>query len=130
MHRYPKARWIVAFLFAVAAVAPLSSWWLLLFHDVAPPHLSATDAVLGQLGATFSFANPERWWFIGFALIPFFLIGVAIFFSSPLVRSRWWSVAVALSASLVTLYCLLFVPSLGLFLFVPLGLAVWWAHGA
>jgi len=129
MHLEPQDRWIAALLFAVAAIAPLSGWWLLLFY-VTPPHLSATDAVLAQLGSTFSPANPERWWFIAFALIPFFLISVAIFFCSPLVRSRRWSAMVALSVSAVTLYCLLFVPSLGIFLFIPLGLAVWWAHGA
>ena len=129
MHRYPNARWFAAGLFALAAIAPLSSWWLLLFY-AAPPHLSTAQSVLSQLGTTFSSSNPERWWFIAHALIPLFLIGVAVFYCSPLVRSRRWSAALAISVFVVTLYCLAFVPSLGLFLLVPLGLAVWWAHGA
>ena len=129
MHRYPKARWLAAFLFAVAAIAPLSSWWLLLFH-VTPSRLSTTDAALAQLGATFSPANPERWWFIGWALLPFFFVITALFYCSRLARSRSWSIAVAAAVFAVTMYCFAFAPSLGFFLIVPLGLSVWWAHGA
>ena len=129
MRRDPQARWFAAVLFAVAALATLSGWWLLLFY-VTSRQLSVTDAALAQLGSTFSPANPERWWFIAFALIPIFLISIAVFFCSRLVRSRRWSVAVALSVSVVTLYCLLFVPSLGFFLLIPLALAIWWAYGA
>ena len=129
MHRYPNARWFAAFLFAVAAIAPLSSWWLLLFH-ATPPRLSTTDAVLAQLGATFSTTNPERWWFIGWALLPLFFALIALFYCSPLARSRRWSIAAAAAVLVATMYCFAFAPSLGLFLIVPLALSVWWAHGA
>ncbi|GEM_PF-6913224 len=129
MHPSPRARWFAAALFAVTAIAPLSSWWLLLFY-ITPPGRSTTDAVLAQLGSTFSSTNPERWWFIGWALLPLFLIVTALFYCSPLVRSRRWSVAVASAVFAATMYCLVFAPSLGLFLLVPLGLAGWWAYGA
>jgi hypothetical protein len=82
------------------------------------------------LGTTFSSANPERWWFVGWALLPLFLIVTALFYCSPLVRSRAWSAVVASAVFAVTVCCLAFAPGLGLFLLVPLGLAVWWACGA
>jgi hypothetical protein len=129
MHRYPKARWFAACLFAIAAMAPLSSWWLLLFH-VTPPHLSAADAALAQLGSTFSPTNPERWWFIVWALLPIFFIATALFYCSRFARNRSWSVAAAAAVFAVTMYCLAFAPSLGFFLIVPFGFSAWWAHGA
>jgi len=126
MHLYPKVRWLAAFLFGVAAIAPLSSWWLLLFH-VTPPRLSATDAALAQLGATFSPSNPERWWFIGWALLPFFFAMAALFYCSRLAHSRSWSIAAASAVFAVTTYCLAFAPGLGFFLIAPAGLSGWWA---
>ena len=129
MRRDPTARRIAACLFALAALAPIASWWLLLFH-VMPPHLSTTDAALAQLGTTFSSSNPERWWFIGWALLPFFLLLTALFYCSPLARGRNWSIAAAAAILAVTLYCLAFTPTLGLFLIAPLGLSIWWGYGA
>src|SRR6266516_4750473 len=104
MHRHPNARWFAAFLFALAAIAPISSWWLLLFH-VTPPGLSTTDAAMGQLSTTFSAANPDVWWFIGWALLPLFLITMAAFYCTPLVGSRRWSMAAAVLAFAVTICC-------------------------
>ena len=129
MHRHATTRWIAAILFALAAIAPISSWWVLLFN-VIPHHLSTTEAVFNQLGSTFSPANPERWWFVGWALMPLFLILMALFYCSPLARSRRWSVVVAASVFVVSMYSLAFAPALGFFLLVPLSLAVWWAYGA
>ena len=129
MHRHPATRWIAATLFALAAIAPISSWWLLLFHATSP-QLSIAEAVFGQLGSTFSSANPARWWFVGWALMPVFLILIALFYCSPLTRSRRWSVVVAASVFVVTMYSFAFAPALGLFLLVPLCLAAWWTYGA
>jgi hypothetical protein len=129
MYRHPNARWFAASLFALAAIAPISSWWLLLFY-ATPPSLSTTDAALAQLSTTFSSTNRELWWFIGWALLPLFLVVTAVFYCTPLVGSRRWSVVAAVAAFVVTMCCLAFAPSVGLFLLVPLGLAVWWAYGA
>jgi len=120
---------LAALLFAVAALAPLSSWWLLLF-SANPPKMSPIDAAMSQLTTTFSLANEQLWWFVGWATVTVYLLVVAAFYVSPLVRRRPWAIAVATSAGIVTLYSLVFTPVLGLFLLLPLVLSIWWALGA
>jgi hypothetical protein len=129
MRSYPSLRWFAAALFAAAALSPIASWWSLLFSGTTS-HLSATDAAVSQLSSTFAATNPERWWFVAWAALPLCLLFAASFYCSPLALRRRWSKVVAAIALVVTLYCLGFVPSLGLFLLVPLGLALWWAYGA
>ena len=125
----PMTPKLAALLFAVAALAPLSSWWLLLFSE-NPPKMSPIDAAMSQLTSTFSLANEQLWWFVGWATVTVYLLVVAAFYVSPLVRRRPWAIAVATSAGIVTLYSLVFTPVLGLFLLLPLVLSIWWAHGA
>ena len=125
----PMTPKLAALLFAVAALAPLSSWWLLLF-SANPPKMSPIDAAMSQLTTTFSLANEQLWWFVGWATVTVYLLVVAAFYVSPLVRRRPWAIAVATSAGIVTLYSLVFTPVLGLFLLLPLVLSIWWAHGA
>ena len=120
---------LAALLFALAALAPLSSWWLLLFY-ANPPNQTPIGVAASQLSATFSPANEYLWWFVGWALVPVYLIVVALFYVSPLASRRSWAVVVAVSAAVVTLYSLVFMPALGVFLLVPLGLVTWWAYGA
>ena len=125
----PMTPKLAALLFAVAALAPLSSWWLLLFSE-NPPKMSPIDAAMSQLTSTFSLANEQLWWFVGWATVTVYLLVVAAFYVSPLVRRRPWAIAVATSAGIVTLYSLVFTPVLGLFLLLPLVLSIWWALGA
>ena len=125
----PMTPKLAALLFAVAALAPLSSWWLLLF-SANPPKMSPIDAAMSQLTTTFSLANEQLWWFVGWATVTVYLLVVAAFYVSPLVRRRPWAIAVATSAGIVTLYSLVFTPVLGLFLLLPLVLSIWWALGA
>jgi hypothetical protein len=92
--------------------------------------MSPVDAATSQLTSTFSLANEQLWWFVGWATVTLYLLVVAAFYVSPLVRRRPWAIAVAASAGIVTLYSLVFTPVLGLFLLLPLVLSIWWAHGA
>ena len=108
----------------MAALAPLASWWSFL-----GPDLNVT-AVATQLNVTFSPMNPNRWWFIGWAALPFALLASALFYASPLALRRRWALFAAAAVLVVTLYSLLNFPSVGLFLGVPLALSVWWVYGA
>jgi hypothetical protein len=89
-----------------------------------------TDSIMAQLGVTFSASNPERWWFVGWAILPILLLGASLFYCTPLARIRVCAITVSVAAFITTMYCLAFVPGLGVPLLVPFGLSVWWAYGA
>ena len=124
MRRHGSVRWYAAALLAMAALSPLASWWL---------HLAPSDGLgsaAAQLDATFSSMNPHRWWFVGWAILPFALLFAALFYASPLAFRRRWALVAAAGILVAALYCLFNYPGVGVFLLVPLVLAFWWAYGA
>ena len=60
-----------------AAVSPIVSWYLLLFV-AKPTNLSVAAAAWSELTYVFSSENPDRWWFVLWALLPVLLLATAI----------------------------------------------------
>ncbi len=60
-----------------AAIYPISSWCILLFV-AKPPHLSTAEAAWAQLSYVFSSENPDRWWFVVWAILPVLFLALAI----------------------------------------------------
>jgi hypothetical protein len=118
-----------ALTFALAAAAPIASWWLTLFY-VTPPNQPALDWALEMLGHTLSSENADLWWFIGWAALPICLLALSTLYLTPLVRHRSWAIGLFCAAVIVTLYSLFAVPPLGAVLTLALYLSYRCIHGA
>lgn len=75
-YRLAPKMW-AALCFGMAAVGPIGSWLILLF-DATPPSQSTLEAALAQLLFVFSAESPAPWWFVGWAALPFALVGLAL----------------------------------------------------
>ena len=124
MRRHAGIRWIVAALLALAAIAPIASWWLSLGSE------RGLNAVSSHLETVFAATNPDRSWFVAWAVLPVALILGAFAYASPLAVRRPWAWSLAVALAVVTLFCLINMPSVGLLLVIAVAFAVLWAYGA
>lgn len=122
MASWTGLRWIIATFLAVAALFPITSWWLLL-RDVPSQRW---QEVMDNL---FSDENPARLWFAFWAALPGLLLYGAGIYCSPLVFRRRWAIGVTAGLALITLYAALMLrPALSVTLAAASVLSVWWAY--
>jgi hypothetical protein len=78
-HKFkPTPQVLAALHFGMAALGPIGSWIILLFH-ATPPSQSTFEAAAYQLRFVFSVDSPAPWWFLGWAVLPFVLFGFALY---------------------------------------------------
>jgi hypothetical protein len=116
-------------LYALAAVAPIASWLLLLFY-AKPPHQPPLEAAGSMLRHTFSPDVPERWWFVGWAALPICFLVLSAMYLSSLSLRRSWAIALFCVSLVVTAYALVAVLPLGVILLVALYLSYRCIHVA
>ncbi len=121
MPRHASIRWIVAALLVAASIAPIASWWLLLESN------RSIACASFQLEVVFAPTNPDHAWTVAWAVLPAALIAGAVLYSSPFAVRRAWAWFLAAFLAGITLFCIVNMPAVGVFLIVPFGLAVWWA---
>jgi hypothetical protein len=126
--KMPSAKW-AALTYAIAAVGPIGSWLLLLFYAM-PTNYSVVDGALDSLGHVFAADNTNQWWFIGWAVLPIYLIVLSALYLSHLPRQRGWALGLFGAALFAVLYALFAVPPLGIVLLLALYLSYRCVHDA
>ena len=74
--KFTRETKLAAFL-VLAAIAPIVSWYMLLFV-AKPTNVSAATAAWSELSYVFSSGNADRWWFVLWALLPVLLLATAM----------------------------------------------------
>ena len=110
------SRW-AALIYALAALAPIGMWIILLF--VAIPE---SQTLLGSATSTilflFSSENSNRWWFVGWTVIPFFLLALSLAYLSSITSQYKGRQLLFIAATVATIYSSIFIPPLG-FVLLP-----------
>jgi Sec-independent protein secretion pathway component TatC len=100
---------LAALCFGVAALGPIGSWALLLFH-ARSVGVGPLESAVSQLQYTFSAVNEKRLWFIGWALLPLLLLAltwVSLGASATSKRSRGYLVV---ASAVVSVFAIPFWP--------------------
>ncbi len=118
----------VAGLLLVAAALPVGSWLIMLFVAPPDPRFSALDSAIQQLQFTFSSANPDKLWFIWWAVLPAMLIVLAVAYLSRLSRQPKGAIGLFALATTVTLTSVYFSPVFVLFMLAPLFFSFLWVR--
>ena len=111
-----NTKW-AALIYAIAALAPIGTWLVLLFVAI-PKNQTLISSATSTLSFFFSSENTNRWWFIGWSVIPFYLLTLSCAYLSPFATKYKNRQLLFIAATLATVYSFIFSPPLG---FVLLG---------
>jgi hypothetical protein len=105
------AKW-AALTYAIVAAAALGPWLITITSSMPDGQLRFGGAY-SMIAYLFSAENENRWWFVGLAVLPVYLIVMSIIYFSPLALKTRWSQGLFVAALVVTAYSLAFVQLLG-----------------
>ena len=106
-----NSKW-VALIYAIAALAPIGTWLVLLFVAI-PKNQTLITSATSTLSFIFSSENTNRWWFVGWSVIPFCLFALSCAYLSSFSTKFKNRQLLFLAATLVTVYSFVFTPPLG-----------------
>jgi hypothetical protein len=108
----------VSLLYTIGALAPIGTWFVLLFAGV-PENQTLIISAISTVSFMFSSENSHRWWFVGWSIIPFYLLALAGAYLSSYAKNYKNRQFLFGAAFFITAYSFVFAPPLG---FVLLGM--------
>jgi hypothetical protein len=110
------SRW-AALIYALAALAPIGMWIILLFVAI-PENQTLLGSATSTILFLFSSENSNRWWFVGWTVIPFFLLALSLAYLSSITSQYKGRQLLFIAATVATIYSSIFIPPLG-FVLLP-----------
>lgn len=101
-------RW-AALIYALAALAPIGVWIVLLFVAI-PENQTLLSSAASTISYMFSSENSNRWWFVGWTAIPFCLLALSLAYLSSFTSQYKGRQLLFVVAIIVSIYSSIFMP--------------------
>jgi hypothetical protein len=95
-----------------------------------PRQLIGPSSNRAGVAETHDTSDSYQWWFIGWALLPIYVLVLSAMYHSPLAGQRRWVQGLLAAAAVAALYSLFTVPPLGVILLLGLYPSYRCVHGA
>ena len=106
-----------ALIYALGALVPVGTWIILLFVAI-PENQTLFQSATSTTAFFFSGENPNRWWFVGWTLLPCYLLALSLAYLSSFSSQYKGRKILFVAAIMATLYSFIFSPLLG-FVLLP-----------